>query len=104
MADPYANVFFSKDRTETIIEPIPDDRSLDGNEVRILDRAEWMKGCPEGSEFTCITDRTWTDGSDEQSFLFQHYTYLESGSLACSGGCGESYERQASDFFALTVS
>jgi len=54
MADPYANVFFSKDRTETIIEPIPDDRSLDGNEVRILDRAEWMKGCPEGSEFAFL--------------------------------------------------
>jgi len=54
MADPYANVFFSKDRIETIIEPITDDRSLDGNEVRILDRAEWMKGCPEGSESTYL--------------------------------------------------
>lgn len=60
--DPYANVFFSKERTETLLEPalqstyaeIPIPNAKDGEEqtmrVRILSRGEWMSGCPEGSE------------------------------------------------------
>jgi hypothetical protein len=51
MADPYANVFFSKDRTEVIIEPLPDRQAVD--EINILSRVEWMRGCPEGSESKC---------------------------------------------------
>jgi len=60
MADPYANVFFSKDRTEVIIEPLPDMQAIEPlpdmqavDEINILSRAEWMRGCPEGSESEC---------------------------------------------------
>jgi hypothetical protein len=53
MADPYANVFFSKDRTETIIEPVSSDEDSSGKDpLGILSRAEWMRGCPEGSELS----------------------------------------------------
>ena len=44
------------------------------------------------------------DGTDEQSFLFQHYTYLESGDLVCPGGCKTAYARKPEDFFQLLVS
>jgi hypothetical protein len=53
MADPYGNVFFSKDRTETIIEPVSDNQDSSGKgTIGILSRAEWMRGCPEGSKLT----------------------------------------------------
>lgn len=60
--DPYANVFFSKERTETLLEPalksifaqipIPNGEDNAGQtmRVRVLSRGEWMSGCPEGSE------------------------------------------------------
>lgn len=59
--DPYANVFFSKERTETLLEPalqsiyvqipIPQGSKDSGQvtRVRVLSRGEWMSGCPEGS-------------------------------------------------------
>lgn len=58
LSDPYANVFFSKDRVEKIIEPVEEDiwasiavPGLSGKQerVRILGRGEWMSGCPESS-------------------------------------------------------
>ena len=58
-SDPYANVFFSKDRIEKVIEPIEREEvglvpisSNPGVEeaVKILGRGAWMSGCPEGSE------------------------------------------------------
>jgi hypothetical protein len=48
--------------------------------------------------------RLGADETDEQSFLFQHFTYLESGSLLCPGGCGNEYTRNPEDFFQLLVS
>ena len=57
-SDPYAGVFFSKDRVEVIIESVePEDwASLasnggPGGNVRLLTAGEWMSGCPEGSKF-----------------------------------------------------
>lgn len=61
--DPYANVFFSKERTETLLEPalqsiyaqIPlpngEDHAGQTMRVRVLSRGEWMSGCPEGSAY-----------------------------------------------------
>jgi hypothetical protein len=57
-SDPYAGVFFSKDRVETIIESVePEDwATLPGGDaktttkVKLLTAGEWMSGCPEGSE------------------------------------------------------
>ena len=60
LSDPYAGVFFSKERTEHILEPaeevewtelaIPqDEESGSLTRVRVLGRGEWMSGCPEGS-------------------------------------------------------
>jgi hypothetical protein len=65
-SDPYANVFFSKDRIEKVIEPIerdewglvsafdPDSTSSGSHReeaVKIMGRGTWMSGCPEGSEY-----------------------------------------------------
>ncbi|GMK56582.1 hypothetical protein CspeluHIS016_0304220 [Cutaneotrichosporon spelunceum] len=91
--DPYAGVFFSKDRIERLVEPVleemyatvnlppggSDARGKPARElnVRILSRGEWMSGCPEGGE---------------QSFLFQLYNYLSEGSMACANGCGHSVQ------------
>ena len=59
-SDPYANVFFSKDRIEKVIEPIereefglipsPSTPKVEET-VQILGRGAWMSGCPEGSEY-----------------------------------------------------
>ncbi|OXC68093.1 hypothetical protein AYX13_03304 [Cryptococcus neoformans] len=92
-SDPYAGIFFSKNRVEEIIEPIETEEttiiSIPGgstNEVKILGRGEWMSGCPEGGE---------------QSFLFQLYNTLEEGRMTCSSGCGHSFTRKKQDFFCL---
>lgn len=66
MQDPYATIFFSKDRVEHIVEPIAetlygdiasseDAGSLDSTQdsVKLLGRGEWMSGCPEGGMFEC---------------------------------------------------
>lgn len=103
--DPYAGVFFSKDRTERLVEPVleeiyatvklphgrtgaVEDPATELN-VRILSCGEWMSGCPEGGE---------------QSFLFQLYNYLSEGSMACANGCGHTVRREPEHFFPLFVS
>ncbi|WVQ95948.1 hypothetical protein IAU59_003047 [Kwoniella sp. CBS 9459] len=101
LSDPYAGIFFSKDRSETIIEPVEKEQfatvtiphgsgeNLRGGksvQARVLGRGEWMSGCPEGNE---------------QSFLFQLYSMLADGSMPCSGGCGYEFQRKPSDFFPL---
>lgn len=98
-ADPYANIFFSKDRTETIIEPVAD--KPDKEQPSILSRSEWMRGCPEGSRSSYTASSKRTNPIDEQSYLFQHYTYLEAGDLSCPGDCGRQYKREPTDFFQL---
>ncbi|TYJ53196.1 hypothetical protein B9479_006174 [Cryptococcus floricola] len=91
-SDPYAGIFFSKDRVEEVIEPIDDDEfktvpTPSGNtKIKILGRGAWMSGCPEGGE---------------QSFLFQLYNTLEEGQMACSNNCGHSFTRKNQDFFGL---
>jgi hypothetical protein len=57
MSDPYAGVFFSKDRIEPVIESTSDPRYVElplpkGGfgaplRVRTLSQGEWMSGCPE---------------------------------------------------------
>ncbi|KIR36597.1 ubiquitin-conjugating enzyme family protein [Cryptococcus deuterogattii MMRL2647] len=92
-SDPYAGIFFSKDRVEDIIEPIETEETttisipgINTTGVKILGRGEWMSGCPE---------------SGEQSFLFQLYNTLEEGRMPCSAGCGHSFTRTREDFFCL---
>ncbi|CDO68460.1 hypothetical protein BN946_scf184760.g16 [Trametes cinnabarina] len=88
--DPYAGIFFSKDRREEVIEveEEPEIVSITGlnEEVPVMTQGQWMKGCPEGSE---------------QSFLFSLYRELSEGECPCPHGCGASVSRQKSDFFAL---
>ncbi len=65
LSDPYAGIFFSKDRTEQIIEEAEEAEWIDtmahkssraGHasnvepKVLVLGMGAWMKGCPEGSE------------------------------------------------------
>ena len=65
LSDPYAGIFFSKDRIEKIIEIAEEDEWLDispfprlstkaaqgeNMRVRVMSMGDWMKGCPEGSE------------------------------------------------------
>ncbi|WVO14986.1 hypothetical protein L204_102629 [Cryptococcus depauperatus] len=92
-SDPYAGIFFSKDRVEEIIEPIEKENLVDiylpngkSLQVGILERGEWMSGCPEGGE---------------QSFLFQLYDMLEDCQMPCSSGCGFLFTRHKRDFFSL---
>ncbi|KAH7887767.1 hypothetical protein F5I97DRAFT_1805231 [Phlebopus sp. FC_14] len=88
--DPYAGIFFSKDRREEVIEVeeeaetalVPDPKEP----VKLLTQGEWMKGCPEGNE---------------QSFLFALYDYLSTDSCACPQACGYQIDRKKSDFFPL---
>jgi hypothetical protein len=64
-SDPYAGIFFSKDRVERIVEPVHEEQwvevdvpaEIDGvvsenrkTRVRLLAMSEWMSGCPEGSK------------------------------------------------------
>ncbi len=57
--DPYAGVFFSKDRVEKVIEmtqaetyaTVPHrDGKTEESKVRVLSLEEWMNGCPEEGE------------------------------------------------------
>ncbi|KAI0371531.1 ubiquitin conjugating enzyme family protein [Pilatotrama ljubarskyi] len=88
--DPYAGIFFSKDRREEVIEveEEPEYISMPGvtEKVPLMTQGQWMKGCPEGSE---------------QSFLFSLYRELSEGECPCPHGCGASLTRRKSDFFAL---
>ncbi|KAH9939957.1 ubiquitin conjugating enzyme family protein [Amylocystis lapponica] len=88
--DPYAGIFFSKDRREEVIEVeeeaevvfVPD---VD-QDATLMTQGQWMKGCPEGSE---------------QSFLFSLYRELSEGECRCPNGCGVSVRRNKRDFFSL---
>ncbi|EUC65204.1 ubiquitin conjugating enzyme family protein [Rhizoctonia solani AG-3 Rhs1AP] len=88
--DPYAGIFFSKDRKEEVIEveEEPELVFIPGNvdPIPLMTQSEWMKGCPEGGE---------------QGFLFQLYNGLSAGSCACPSQCGASRERSKKDFFAI---
>ncbi|KAJ8086580.1 hypothetical protein AAF712_002010 [Marasmius tenuissimus] len=89
-SDPYAGIFFSKDRREEVIEveeepevvTLPDINAS----VKLMTQGQWMKGCPEGGE---------------QSFLFALYSQLSEGTCPCPQGCGTSVARKKSDFFAI---
>ncbi|KAF8639801.1 hypothetical protein AX17_001060 [Amanita inopinata Kibby_2008] len=89
--DPYAGVFFSKDRREEVIEVeeepevvlLPD---VNNERVTLMTQGQWMKGCPEGGE---------------QSFLFGLYSQLSEGQCPCPQDCGASVQRKKSDFFAI---
>ncbi|CUA76927.1 hypothetical protein RSOLAG22IIIB_02407 [Rhizoctonia solani] len=88
--DPYAGIFFSKDRKEEVIEveEEPELIFIPGNAdpIPLMTQSEWMKGCPEGGE---------------QGFLFQLYNGLSTGSCACPSQCGASTTRSKKDFFAI---
>ncbi|KAI1795079.1 ubiquitin conjugating enzyme family protein [Ganoderma leucocontextum] len=88
--DPYAGIFFSKDRREEVIEveEEPEMVLLPGinEKVPLMTQGQWMKGCPEGGE---------------QSFLFGLYQQLGEGECRCPHGCGATIQRQKSDFYAL---
>jgi hypothetical protein len=91
-ADPYAGIFFSKDRKEEVIEVEEQPQEVFmaeiGEKVPIMTQGQWMKGCPEGSE---------------QSFLFSLYTQLCEGDCVCPNECGRSIPRKKQDFFAVMV-
>lgn len=88
--DPYAGIFFSKERREEVIEVeeeaefIALPTSLEP--VKLMTQGEWMKGCPEGNE---------------QAFLFALYDYLCTNSCTCPQACGYKVPRKKSDFFPL---
>ncbi|KAG6337349.1 hypothetical protein ID866_1722 [Astraeus odoratus] len=88
--DPYAGIFFSKDRREDVIEVEEEAEftALPSSQepVKLMTQGEWMKGCPEGNE---------------QSFLFALYDYLCRGSCVCPLECGYKVPRKKSDFFSL---
>lgn len=88
--DPYAGIFFSKDRREEVIEveETPEVVHLDGLEVSLMTQGEWMKGCPEGGE---------------QGFLFSLYQTLTGEDCPCPYQCGSMAKRTKADFFALHV-
>ncbi|CAL1700032.1 unnamed protein product [Somion occarium] len=89
-ADPYAGVFFSKDRREEVIEVEEEPEtafvSEEKEEVKLMTQGQWMKGCPEGGE---------------QSFLFTLYNELSESECRCPNGCDYSVQRQKRDFFPL---
>ncbi|KAK7470678.1 hypothetical protein VKT23_002100 [Stygiomarasmius scandens] len=89
-SDPYAGIFFSKDRREEVIEVEEEPESVpipgSSTPVKIMTQGQWMKGCPEGGE---------------QSFLFSLYSRLNEGEFPCPQGCGASITRRKGDFFAI---
>jgi hypothetical protein len=89
--DPYAGIFFSKERKEEVIEveEEPEVIEINGLRVPLMTQGEWMKGCPEGAE---------------QGFLFSLYQSLSFGSCPCPYQCGGSVEHNKADFFAVHVS
>ncbi|KAF8486525.1 hypothetical protein JB92DRAFT_3024154 [Gautieria morchelliformis] len=87
--DPYAGIFFSKDRREEVIEVEEDPEivTIPGTSqtIKTMTQGQWMKGCPEGGE---------------QSFLFSLYDQLSGSTCPCPE-CKHPYQRKKSDFFAL---
>ncbi|KAJ4478043.1 hypothetical protein J3R30DRAFT_3478428 [Lentinula aciculospora] len=95
--DPYAGIFFSKDRREEVIEieeePVFVSVPEIDQKVELMTQGRWMAGCAEGGE---------------QSFLFSLYSQLSESQLsdldgvcACPSGCGQTVKRKQSDFFAI---
>ncbi|KAG6378918.1 hypothetical protein JVT61DRAFT_13203 [Boletus reticuloceps] len=88
--DPYAGIFFSKDRREEVIEveEEPEYAVLSGfkEPVKLMMQGDWMRGCPEGNE---------------QSFLFALYDFLSNNKCPCPQSCGHNIGRKRSDFFPL---
>ncbi|KAF5393669.1 hypothetical protein D9757_000044 [Collybiopsis confluens] len=89
--DPYAGIFFSKERREDVIEveEEPVFVSIPGIdiELELMTQGKWMAGCPEVGE---------------QTFLFTLYSQLNlDGTCPCPSGCGHTVKRQPSDFFAI---
>ncbi|KAI0035657.1 hypothetical protein K488DRAFT_82845 [Vararia minispora EC-137] len=88
--DPYAGIFFSKDRREEVIEVEEEPEAIylpkADETVKLMTQGQWMKGCPEGGE---------------QSFLFSLYTQLSEGRCQCPNECGWSIGRRKSDFFSV---
>jgi ubiquitin-protein ligase len=88
--DPYAGVFFSKDRREEVIEveEEPEYATPPGSKesVKLMMQGDWMRGCPEGNE---------------QSFLFALYDFLSNNKCPCPQSCGYNIDRTRSDFFPI---
>ncbi|KAH7914317.1 hypothetical protein BJ138DRAFT_1144039 [Hygrophoropsis aurantiaca] len=88
--DPYAGIFFSKDRREEVIEVEEEPESItlpeDNQQVSLMTQGQWMKGCPEGGE---------------QGFLFGLYSELSQGEFSCTPECGYTVKRKKSDFFPI---
>ncbi|KAJ4481506.1 ubiquitin conjugating enzyme family protein [Lentinula edodes] len=95
--DPYAGIFFSKDRREEVIEIEEESVFVSvpeiNEKVEVMTQGRWMAGCAEGGE---------------QSFLFSLYSQLGESQLSdldgvcpCPSGCGQTVKRQQSDFFAI---
>lgn len=92
-ADPFAQIFFQKDRKEIMleIEETPEKVELtihqSSQPAIIMPQSQWMKGCAEGNE---------------QSFLFQIYSRLTDNECACvADKCNGIIQRQRTDFFAI---
>jgi hypothetical protein len=55
-SDPYAGVFFSKERSQEVIEAIEEPRFIElevageTRTLRVLSRSDWMSGCLEDGE------------------------------------------------------
>ncbi|KAI0268350.1 hypothetical protein BC834DRAFT_869029 [Gloeopeniophorella convolvens] len=88
--DPYAGIFFSKDRREEVIEveeePEIEYMPQEKERVKLMTQNQWMKGCPEGAE---------------QGFLFSLYSQLIEGTCPCPSACGYSIPRTKSQFFSV---
>ncbi|KAH7929485.1 ubiquitin conjugating enzyme family protein [Leucogyrophana mollusca] len=88
--DPYAGIFFSKDRREEVIEVEEEPEIVlmppANEQVSLMTQGQWMKGCPEGGE---------------QGFLFGLYSQLSGGECSCTQQCGYTVQRKKSDFFPI---
>ncbi|KZO91353.1 hypothetical protein CALVIDRAFT_521696 [Calocera viscosa TUFC12733] len=91
--DPYAGIFFSKDRREEVIEieETPERVTLystpsTSHILPLMTQGEWMKGCPEGNE---------------QGLLFGLWSDLQAPSVKCPNQCGASLVREKGMFTAI---
>lgn len=90
-----------REQVQLLTVPVANDPGAPPVSVRILSRAEWMSGCPEGSKTSPGIMLTLPE---EQSFLFQLYEQVSEERLPCaSDDCSHSFPRQAHSFFALHV-
>ncbi|KZT62275.1 hypothetical protein CALCODRAFT_462875 [Calocera cornea HHB12733] len=91
--DPYAGIFFSKDRREEVIEveETPERVELHytpttSHTLPLMTQGEWMKGCPEGNE---------------QGLLFGLWNDLQAPYVDCPNQCGTKLPRQKGMFTAI---